>query len=209
MKYYNLWRDYDMLTAILANTGTVIYFWFYEVNMKKHRHTRNPEKWPNAMHDPYNMEPENNLCRMVVLALTLCSMFCMFLRHKYKVEWQRSFFSDDKQTKLYYRYKEVTAEKFDIFQPKNTYLLNSNFIFEFLMISVTPIPYYDCYITHRAKRDTIVHYFLSEIMLSIMALRLFLIVRAYFNFSIYADSYSKKLFQQYGFGANIAFSFKA
>ena len=24
MKFYNLWRDYDMITAILANTGLII-----------------------------------------------------------------------------------------------------------------------------------------------------------------------------------------
>jgi len=62
------------------------------------------------------------------------------------------------------------------------------------MLSITPIPYYDEYVMHKAKRNTIVYYFLSELMLGVMALRLFLIVRAYFNYIIYADSYSKKLF---------------
>jgi hypothetical protein len=78
-----------------------------------------------------------------------------------------------------------------------------------VMLSVTPIPYFDFYIKHNAKSGVTVYYFLSEIMLSVMAFRLFYIVRAYFNYSIYADSYSKKLFQQYGFESNLRFAFKA
>lgn len=77
------------------------------------------------------------------------------------------------------------------------------------MMSITPIPYFDMYIEHDAKSGVKVYYFLSEIMLSVMAFRLVYIVRAYFNYSIYADSYSKKLFQQYGFEANLGFTFKA
>jgi hypothetical protein len=209
MKYYNAWRDYDLMASVLANTGLIIYFVYYEMNMTKHVHRRDPTIWENAMDDPYNKEPVTNFMRMIGLILTLFALFCLVQKHLYKVEWQRSFFSEDKETRLYYRYKEITAEKFDIFQPKHTYLLNESFIIEFVMLAVVPIPHFDMYITHKAKSNVMVHYFLSEFMLSIMAMRLFMLVRTYFNYSIYADCYSKKLFQQYGFGANISFSFKA
>lgn len=78
MKYYNLWRDYDLLATIISNTGLLVFFIWYEMFMAKHVHTRDPEQWPHAMDDPYNAEPSNNIVRMLVFFSTLCSLFCLF-----------------------------------------------------------------------------------------------------------------------------------
>ena len=64
------------------------------------------------------------------------------------------------------------------------------------------------YITLKGKQGIPVHYFLSEIMLSVMACRMFFLIRCYFNYSIYCDNYSKKLNQQYGFDSNMKYALK-
>lgn len=46
-------------------------------------------------------------------------------------------------------------------------------------------------------------------MLAVMAFRGFYILRSYYNYQNYTDPFSKKLSQQYGFNANLRFSFKA
>jgi hypothetical protein len=82
-----------------------------------------------------------------------------------------------------------------VYHPSTKAYLNAWFLLEFVMQMITPIPYYDKYVTFKVNRLYEVHYFMSEIMLSIMAFRLFSLARVYFNYSVYNDFYSKKLFQ--------------
>lgn len=161
------------------------------------------------MDDLFNKEPSTNFVRTIVCTISLFGLICLIQRHRYKAKWKRVHFSDDKETKLYYRYKEVTSDKLDIYKPHDPSLFKLQFFIEMIMLIANPIPYFDMYIQHTAKGGLQIYYFLSEIMLSIMVLRLFFIVRSYFNFSIYTDSYSKKLCQQYGFNSNIQFAIKA
>jgi hypothetical protein len=193
MKYYHYWRNYDLLTAILANTGLAIFFFYNESEMAKHVHSRDPVRWPNAMEDPANSGGSTNAVRMLGLTLSVGALYCLVQRHRYKNKWKHVYFTDDKETKLYYRYKEVTSARRDIYMPGHRSMCNEHFLLELLLLLATPIPYVDMYISHTAKAGVPVHYFLSEIMLSIMALRVFFIVRSYFNYSLYTDSYSKKL----------------
>lgn len=99
------------------------------------------------MDDPYNSEVENNMVRMVVMFLTMSSMYYLYKRNHYKVKWENEYFSNDRETRLYYRYKEVTSEKFDIYIPSHKKEINFWFVVEFIMQMITPIPYYDAYIT--------------------------------------------------------------
>lgn len=201
-KYYHKWRNFDLLTAILGNSGFMVFFIFNEIMMTTHTKNRNIEMWPNAMDDPYNREKSTNVARMFVCVLSFFAIICLFQRHYYKCMWKKLYFVSDSYTRLYFRYSEVTSDEMDLYKPIHIELFNENLLFEVMILLANPIPYFDMYITHEAKDGVIVHYFLSEFMLSIMALRLFFIVRSYFNYSIYTDSYSKKLCQQYGFSAN-------
>lgn len=45
-------------------------------------------------------------------------------------------------------------------------------------------------------------------MFSIMCFRVFFLGRTFFNFTMYTDSYAKKLCQSYGFDAGYRFAFK-
>ena len=50
---------------------------------------------------------------------------------------------------------------------------------------------------------------LSDFIFALKFLRIYFVIRAVFNYNIYMDLYSKKLCKQYGFTANIRFSFKS
>jgi len=54
-----------------------------------------------------------------------------------------------------------------------------------------PIPYFDYYIVVKSKKAIMVVYFLSEILISLMSLRVYFFVRTFYNFSIYTDPFSK------------------
>ena len=49
---------------------------------------------------------------------------------------------------------------------------------------------------------------MSDFLLSIMFLRIILLVRSLFNFTMYTDLYATKLCDSYGFTANARFTFK-
>lgn len=51
-------------------------------------------------------------------------------------------------------------------------------------------------------------YYLCDFILVFMFLRLFFLARSIMNYSLYTDSYSKRLCQQYGFTSGVRFSLK-
>jgi len=88
--------------------------------MESHKHARDIIKYPNAMDDPYNKDKYTNFVRMMVIVMTLHALFCLIQRHRYKAKWKKDYFSEDKETKLYYLYKDVTSEEFDVYTPTDT-----------------------------------------------------------------------------------------
>lgn len=53
-----------------------------------------------------------------------------------------------------------------------------------------------------------VNYTLSDFLLAFMFLRIILLVRAIFNYTMFTDLYAKRLCESYGFTANVRFTFK-
>lgn len=80
--------------------------------------------------------------------------------------------------------------------------------FEILILLACPIPYYDHYVKIIGKDNITVTYFLSEIFLAFMLLRLYFFLRTLFNQSIYSDAIFKKLCRSYGFQSDLRFSLK-
>ena len=72
-------------------------------------------------------------------------------------------------------------------------MLNDHFAMEFMFLLFCPVPYVDFYISHVAKKERIIYYFFSELMLALMAFRIIFFVRSVFNYYIYTDAYSKKI----------------
>ena len=53
-----------------------------------------------------------------------------------------------------------------------------------------------------------VYYLLSDFILVLMFLRLFFVMRAIFNYNMFTDVVAKKLCRNYGFTANVRFTYK-
>ena len=90
-----------------------------------------------------------------------------------------------------------------------------SFWLEAMIFLIVPLPYVDkvykfTFIDMTAKQNTIeVYYLLSDFIFAAKFLRIYFVIRAFFNYNIYMDLYSKKLCKTYGFTANIRFTFKS
>ena len=70
--------------------------------------------------------------------------------------------------------------------------MTKTFIFEILMMVICPIPYCDWYVTVAGKGFPVTYLF-SDFVLALMWFRVYFVIRAIFNYSVYTDAYSKKL----------------
>jgi hypothetical protein len=93
---------------------------------------------------------------------------------------------------LFYKHKEVTSDNVDRYHPRATTMFTLGFFLEFLVLAVTPFPYHDRYVAQVVGKVRF-YYFESELMNAFMALRLYFIIRAWFNYSVYTEIYTKKL----------------
>lgn len=135
-----------------------------------------------------------NFFRVLCVSSSLLSLSFLTIRNYYFYIWERDHFSSDTGIILFYKYKEATSDPVDRYQPHKTTICNLSFVFEFLVLAIQPIPYYDSYVSHTI-RGKVIYYYLSECLNAIMALRIFVIARVIFNYSSYTDVYTKKLCQ--------------
>jgi hypothetical protein len=79
---------------------------------------------------------------------------------------------------------------------------------------IHPIPYFDIsfHINSINVRDKSIYvsvdYTLGDFLLAFMFLRIILLVRSVFNYTMFTDLYAKRLCESYGFTANVRFTFK-
>jgi len=82
------------------------------------------------------------------------------------------------------------------------------------MLLVCPIPYYDKLIVinpinaDNTSEKVQVYYLTSDFILAFMFIRVYFLVRAVINYSDFTDIYAKKLCINYGFTANVRYTFK-
>lgn len=85
---------------------------------------------------------------------------------------------------------------------------------EVLLIAIHPLPFADFTFTVKSidlnnKQQYVeVAYRLSDFLLCFMFLRIALLIRTIFNYTMFTDLYAKRLCESYGFTANIRFTFK-
>ena len=180
----------------------------YEIEMSSQYELLDPKTHKNAMDDPRNQKTATNMVRMIILITTLLAVCCLFMRHYYKIQWLNLYFQQDSDTHIYYQYNEVIIGNNEDYMIESKKLWNKGFISEIAILLISPIPYFDCYITIIGKGDFEVVYLLSEFLIAIMWFRLFFLIRSIFNYSIYTDAYSKKLCKSYGFTAGARFTLK-
>lgn len=75
------------------------------------------------------------------------------------------------------------------------------------------MPYYDFIITINAPsldrtHKISVYYLFSDFILAFMFIRIFYLMRAFFNYTMFMDVYSKKLCRSFNFTANVRFAYK-
>lgn len=110
----------------------------------------------------------------------------------------------------------IIGDHDDKFKPldliKQKKVCSTLFCLEILALLIMPIPIYDRYIegeTFSTKRGEVhIVYYLSDILFSLMFVRLFFIFRTLANYSVYTDPYSKTVCRKYGFNSSVRFAMK-
>lgn len=202
----NKWKEYDLMAAFFATIGVFIQFMIFELRISEDHGPKDPLKYPDPMDDP--RLKDHNLLRILCFVCTVIAVFCVFMRHKVKTEFKKYFYSHDYGVILFYKYKEVTSDQIDRYHPHNTSLFRGQLFLELLIVGLTPIPFFDLYIKKEVNRITF-YYFLNDYINAFMALRLYLVIRVFINYSVYTDMYSKKLCEMYGFYTDIPFALKS
>lgn len=142
---------------------------------------------------------------------SILSLVCLYKRHLYQIEWTNSFLSgedNEDPNDIKFMYDEIiNSATYDEFGHQK-HLITRYFILEVIVLSTCPIPYYDKYIHLICNGGEKVTFLLSDFLLAFMFLRLYFLIRASFNFSIYTDALSKKVCKAYGFDAGFRFAVK-
>jgi hypothetical protein len=118
------------------------------------------------------------------------------------------------------REDSLTSAKFRVksnFQ-KWLELINTwEFYFEFTILAIHPIPYYeyafkiDIIDMMGTKKETnpCTYLLCSDFLFAAMCMRIYFLVRTMMNFSVFAELYSKRICVKYGFEQDTSFCLKA
>ena len=136
----------------------------------------------------------------------MIALFFLMARHYYKYLWKNKYIGELQQShdKLFKFYNEAIMGKINPMEDahvqviKRKRLLTPGFFMEAIILLIFPYPFLEMVIdievmTPTGESTDTVMYQLCDFMIVIMFLRLFFLVRSIFNYSIYADAYSKKL----------------
>lgn len=88
-----------------------------------------------------------------------------------------------------------------------------SFWVEAVTLIICPIPFFDFIIEMGAPSEDRmsriqIYYLLSDFILAFMFTRSFFLMRAFFNYTMFMDAYSKKLCKSFGFTANVRYAYK-
>lgn len=199
----SLWRRCELLSALFGVLGIVFATFDYERRYSD-----------NRLHDNCVERPGvGEQFRWLDFWCTAAALVLLLLRHQVKLEWIQC--QNDKWTVV-----SVVQGKFnknaDVGHRK---FLTVGLVVEVGMLLVFPYPYVSgCFgmvlrrpIVSDAPHFTLtsVQYFNAELLYVLMFLRLYFLVRAFFNYSMYMDHQARTICSQYGVKANIRFSARA
>ena len=158
-----------------------------------------------------------------MLVLSLASVFCYFMRQRYKDKWFRIFTENKRGTSgTAYNYygervtKDEAQGRFDV--RKNH--ISRYFVVEVMLLLMCPLPWFEYYVEFpyvlSAKNNRtgvleniVIKQFLSDFIMCFMFFRIFFGFRAIFNYSIYSDAYSRKVCKYYDFYPGFRFILKS
>lgn len=96
------------------------------------------------------------MVRMVVVMLSLFAAGCLLMRHRYKSAWKTRYYNHDNLTYAYYGYQNSIGNlnPNDLYTPeKSESMISVSLFFELMLLLTCPIPFYDVYIPHIAKKQ--------------------------------------------------------
>ena len=93
----------------------------------------------------------------------------------------------------------------------------TEFYFEFLLLAIHPIPYYEHILDidiidmlfTKTKTDTVRYLLCYDFFFALMCFRVYFLVRTIMNFSVFAELHSKQICIKYGFEQSTSFCLKA
>lgn len=143
------------------------------------------------------------------MALTwFLSILFLLLRYSFKRKWQNLPIPKEIKNRVYNNdYTNSMRQK----RRKNFF--SWNLLFDVIILTLQPFPYLDFEITlseYNNSGDEVIApiYLLSDFLLLLMFLRLYIVIRNIFNHSQFSDPYAKLHCERYGFTANTRFVFK-
>ena len=213
-KNFERWRDYDLLTCMLAVMGLAISILDYEyINAKSYQYTMATygQDDPNVALFEAQIRLSLSLASFPTIVVTLisgASIFTLLFRHHLKSKWLNVDLPNEIRQNLYL--KGVELNQF-IFTFRNT--LRWSFWFEAVTLFIAPIPFYDFIIPMEApsldrKGKITIYYLFSDFLVAFMLVRVIYLLRAVSNYTMFMDVYSKKLCKSFGFTANLRFAYK-
>ena len=197
------WRICELLSAIFGVLGIVFATFDYERRFADDR-----------LHDHCVERPGvSEVFRWMDLWCTAAALVLLLLRHKVKLEWVR--YQSDKPNIVW-----AAKDKFNQqAQNKQRHFWTVRLALEIAILLVFPYPYISGCFGMSLRRPlasdpahftlTSVEYLNAELLYVLMFLRLYFVIRAFFNYGEYMDNHARMVCSQHGVKANMRFSARA
>ena len=161
-------------------------------------------------------------------AVDIVGVVFLLVRRHYKVQWINFYISQDYRDSANHlmadMYSAVILDA-DFGETdsrrarakkilKHKQFCSAFLILEIMLMLLCPIPGFEIFIRGNSlsktfrKNDEFVVYYLQDIIMAFMFLKLFFLFRVIQNYSIYADAFSKQVCKRYGISSNVRFAFK-
>lgn len=205
--YFKWWRFYD--TMITFANVLVVLFAIYDYNIN--------------FSYPRKIKVQHIWVRIIMIFLSMFSIYCVIKRHVNKKKWKGIKMSDNIGIDSYDSYRayfeEDEDEEYDYDEKKqDSYgkirtFLRPQFVFDVFLNVLVPYPYLDWIITtnqiDRNVNELIaIEYLWSDIIYILLLFRLTYLIRASINYSIFTDHFANTIAKDYRVKCNIRFALK-
>ena len=189
VRYFRLWRSFDLVGAMFALLGVIASTLDYELKYSPNR-------------NPFNCDYDKSVSQNFDLAALLTTLFALFFiscRYFYRDLWLKSL--------AHIEGNPMNAIEFQ----KNLSLRRIGMCFEICMLLTFPYPFinHKIYVPIRFHfEDQLICYRLSELLYCVMFLRFWFLLRAIADYSIYQNHEARSYCRKYNVNSNILFSFR-
>mmetsp|Transcript_29279 Transcript_29279/g.52401 ORF Transcript_29279/g.52401 Transcript_29279/m.52401 type:complete len:424 (+) Transcript_29279:5701-6972(+) len=196
---YSYWRFAELLTGICSVFALILATVDYETHFD-----------PDRGYDHCQSLHNEQTYRILIVCITLVAIVSLVFRYYAKKKWELSFLNSISSL-------PVNLSLYDILQPyKQSKFWTGERIFDILILLSTPFPYFefDVFIPQRVPvgigyETKFVCYSTSELLYCLMFLRIWILVKACFNYAVFQNDISKLYCRKMNISANRRFTFKS